>query len=356
MDRVQKMFTLIHLKGELHLTLRDVRSALSYFLTTGRTCAQIHDQYQKANRIEFLGGFYYNSWLGSSNPLDGSGGSLDRLLTALRNLDPAATSDPALDRRFGYLFLQDSSSDMDKLTFADRQNYDNDILKSIEFEASQQSISNSDLRMVSHRRLVGWLRRRWFFERRDDGWWNMLPYRSAKRLINIVVNNSEVDKSKLVSELIMAINRGEGLSNPLRLGNELVLRVRAHERARLRSFRTFPADEFRVELAGSLSKGNIVESMPNGLWLSHITNKGARLFIGLDLFELLSRLLDGYWPSVEERNGRLNELVVFKNVLSAAPYQRILLTEDGHNFYEIKRGVDGILAMSQASSDEVKSA
>jgi len=42
----------------------------------------------------------------------------------------------------------------------------------------------------------------------------------------------------------------------------------------------------------------------------------------------------------------LHELSVFKNLLSAEPYQRIILTEDGHAFYSIARDGRGSLNLS----------
>ena len=55
----------------------------------------------------------------------------------------------------------------------------------------------------------------------------------------------------------------------------------------------------------------------------------ARLRIRLDLFELLQHQRDGYLPSVAELQGRYLELVIFKNELSATPYQEVVLTADG---------------------------
>ncbi len=63
------------------------------------------------------------------------------------------------------------------------------------------------------------------------------------------------------------------------------------------------------------------------------------------MYEMLMRLNDGYRPSVEEEEGFYLSLSVFKNVLSSAPYQEVLLTETGHRFYELERHNDGLLSM-----------
>ena len=63
------------------------------------------------------------------------------------------------------------------------------------------------------------------------------------------------------------------------------------------------------------------------------------------MYEMLTRLHDGYRPSLEEQQGHYLTLAVFKNVLSSAPYQEVLLTRTGHDFYRIHRESDGVLKL-----------
>ena len=58
---------------------------------------------------------------------------------------------------------------------------------------------------------------------------------------------------------------------------------------------------------------------------------------------MLARLNDGYRPSLEELQGYYLSLAVFKNVLASAPYQEVLLTRTGHDFYRVRREVAGTL-------------
>ena len=62
--RLRDLYRLVHLRGQLHVTLRDLRSALAFMLTSGRDCAQIHELYRTGNAEEILSSFYFNSWLG----------------------------------------------------------------------------------------------------------------------------------------------------------------------------------------------------------------------------------------------------------------------------------------------------
>ena len=82
-----------------------------------------------------------------------------------------------------------------------------------------------------------------------------------------------------------------------------------------------------------------MESEPDGLELAATGPGGhvARLRIRLDLFELLQHQRDGYLPSVAELQGRYLDLVIFKNELSATPYQEVVLTTDGKDAHRIRR-------------------
>ena len=82
-----------------------------------------------------------------------------------------------------------------------------------------------------------------------------------------------------------------------------------------------------------------MEGEPDGL---ELTAKGpgghvARLRIRLDLFELLEHQRDGYLPSVAELQGRYLDWSIFKNELSATPYQKVVLTTGGQDAHRIRR-------------------
>ena len=98
-----------------------------------------------------------------------------------------------------------------------------------------------------------------------------------------------------------------------------------------------------------------IEYLPQGLMLNYRTPSGitAELNINLDVYEMLERLLAGYLPSVEERQGFYRTLAIFKNILSSAPYQEVLLTETGREFYKIRRDELGVLDLSPVTESGV---
>jgi len=191
------------------------------------------------------------------------------------------------------------------------------------------------------------MRRKHFFECRDEDQWKaMLPYKTLDRFIDTIHNDNGNDEA--IKRILMAINRGEGLSNPSRLGLQLALRVRKVEKGTIRSYRLFDGSRFSFHSQAGLIKHPFLETFPQNITLYYDSGDGhiANLTIHLDMYEMLMRLNDGYRPSVEEEEGFYLSLSVFKNVLSSAPYNEVLLTETGHRFYEIDRRGDGVLSLS----------
>ena len=159
----------------------------------------------------------------------------------------------------------------------------------------------------------------------------------------------------LLEPLLVAINRGEGLTRPERIGNNLALEVRRVEGGSVRSYRLYPRERFSLSLADQASRSRFVEHMPTGLVLRYQDQAGldAELLVSLDVYEMLQRLNEGYRPSVEEEQGYYLSLAVFKNLLGSAPYQEVLLSTSGHDFYRVARQADGRLEMTRAREGAV---
>jgi hypothetical protein len=339
-ERLNTLYELVALRGRLHITLRDLRSALAYTLTSGRDCAQIHDLYKQGNSASVLDSFYFSSALGI-------GQRGDRLLEALKDLDVAGVPNPSLDRRLDYAGPVDGQA----LVAVDgRGAHDRALLESLFEQLPRGAAAAAD--PAAHRRYLGWARRRYFFEAiAEDRWRPMLPYRSAHEFLRLL--HSPAAAEEALPAMLAAINRGEGLSNPQRLGNALALRVREVPGGTIRSYRLFPAEQFALATQPA-PMSQYVESGPEALVLRHTAPDGptAQLVIKLDLFELLQRLARGHQPGSEDRQGQILSLTVFKNILGASPYQQILLTETGHDLHQITRDPDGRLRMQRLDHDQ----
>jgi hypothetical protein len=263
------------------------------------------------------------------------------MLSLLREIDVGEATNPDIDRALDY--LPPTAREMARFTFASRGDRDTQLLDAMHRELPRDSaIDSASRRMADHRDYVAMLRRRQFFERRDDGWKEMLPYRKADEFWQLVTGKSQ--PGNYLDDLLTAINRGEGLSDPKRLGNTLALRVRVVDHGTIRSYRLFPGENFRLVLPETGSK-EFVEHIPQALRLAYSASSGheAELLVGLDIYEMLARLNEGYRPSLEELQGYYLSLAVFKNVLASAPYQEVLLTRTGHDFYRIRREPAGTL-------------
>lgn len=338
LERLKMLYTMAHLRGRLHITMRDLRSALSFMLIGNRDCGEIHALYASGKHDDVARSFYFNSWMG------GGQATSDRLLTLLSDLDVGKQEDPRFDR--GLDFVQ--PDDRALFRFERRGQFDFEVLKRL-FGDLPRGVSDSSVRHRArkHREYVAMARRKHFFERRDASWEKMLPYRSAKRMVEIVRGEMPIDE--LTSEILHAINRGEGLQRPERIGASLALQLRQVEHGTVRSYRLFPVEGFGLQVQDFAAKARFVEHLPTGLLLKY-QGQGAgaissELIINLDVFEMLVRLNEGYRPSVEEMQGFYLCLGVFKNSLNAQPYREILLTTTGHDFYRLARLDDGRVEM-----------
>ena len=345
-ERLKMLYTITHLRGRLHITMRDLRSALSFMLVGTRDCDGIHQLYQNGgeeNQNRILDGFYFNSWLG------GGEDSNDRLISLLREIDIAKVSNPDLDRKFG--FLTPDIHRATRFSFDERPCYDEALIEALFKNLPRDYSAKNRARLIAkHRNYLTHMRRRHFFERRDVGWKDMLPYGSIDSFLR-VIKQPGVKSKEEETLIIRAINKGEGLSDPVRLGSHLALRVRQVEKGTIRSYRLFDGNHFSLRTELDTVAHPFLECLSQALVLLYDTGEGhkATLRINLDIYEMLMRLNNGYRPSIEEEEGFYLSLAVFKNVLSAAPYQEVLLTESGFEFFRIRRDERGILHLGKVS-------
>ncbi|HUZ54267.1 MAG TPA: protein kinase [Streptosporangiaceae bacterium] len=332
--RIRDLYRLVHLRGQLHITLRDLRSALAFMLTSSRDCAQIHELYRAGDGGEILSSFYFNSWPGTPD-------TADRLLQQLRELDVASVPEPALDRKLAAI---GPTADQGMMTIDRRGRYDMELLTTV-FARLRQDEPESPGDAGPAARYLAAVRRRFYFECVDDKRArSSLPFRSAERFLVWLASPGELNAR--LPELLTSINRGEGLPNPTLAGDGLALAIREVPCGTISGYRLFPRSSLALTVAGSPGS-RYVESEPYGLDLAAKGTGGhvARLLIRLDLFELLQHQRDGYLPSVAEVQGRYLDLVIFKNELSATPYQEVVLTTDGRDAHGIRRERDGRLVM-----------
>jgi serine/threonine protein kinase len=341
-ERLKMLYTITHLRGRLHITMRDLRSALAFMLVGTRDCDGIHQLYQNGgekNQNRILDGLYFNSWLG------GREGSNDRLISLLREIDVAEVSNPELDGKLGFLAPQIHKPS--RFNFDERGHYDEDLIETLFGHLPRDYSSKNRARLIAkHRNYVSHLRRRHFLERRDDHLEEMLPYENIDPFLD-AIKKPGAKSAEEVTAILRAINRGEDLSDPERLGNQLALRVRQVDKGTIRSYRLFDGECFTLRTEQETLDHPFLECLSQALVLFYDSGDGhkASLRINLDIYEMLMRLNNGYRPSIEEQEGFYLSLAVFKNLLASVPYKEVLLTKAGHRFYEISRSDSGVLSM-----------
>ncbi|MDP9765555.1 methylation-associated defense system protein kinase MAD6 [Deinococcus enclensis] len=342
-ERLRTLYTLVHLRGRLHITLRDLRSALAFTLTSGRDCDEIHDLYRQGDARAYLQGFYFNAWMGGES-------NADRLLKELAELDVARLNEPQLDRALD--FHLDQSHRL--FAFDGRNDFDSQVLNTLFTALPRLAGTNSEQlrqRFHQHRSYVAGMRRKLYFERRDQQWSDMIPFRSGQQLLELLQAGAE-QLSQAKDGLLRALNRSEGIINPAMMKGQLALQVREVERGAIRSYRLFPADRMTLRAQDTADRAKFVEHTPTGLTLDYREDEhSAQLVINLDTLEMLERLNVGYVPSVEEREGRYLSLLAFKNVLASRPYDEVLLAVTDEELYRLNRKEGGGLTLRPATME-----
>jgi hypothetical protein len=95
----------------------------------------------------------------------------------------------------------------------------------------------------------------------------------------------------------------------------------------------FPKSEFRIEVSRA-AHGSFLEFSPDAVEL--VSSKGpARLRISLDLLEMMELIRQGYRPTATDLQGLFVSLLIFRNELIATTFDRVLLSADDEQFFEV---------------------
>lgn len=359
--RLKALFQIAHLRRRLHITIRDLRSALAYMLVGTSDCDEIHALLaDPAQRAEYLARFYFNALFGDGLT---SRTTQDRLVRLLSEVDPGHVSNPRLDAALAFGAHQelkllppfDARSEFD-MELVQEQRQFREIraqrLRERLFESSSQEQQNfaetfaREFQQPPH--II--LRRKVFFERVDDEWRAMLPYTRYTEFLDLVVRNDKTQLDKARDELVHAISLSEGIYGDM--GQEyLCLRTAQDPRVTIKSFRRFRRDRFRCRVLTAGAQSKFIEYLPSMLLLEYKQEEHAniRLEIGLDLYEMLHHILQGYTPSLNELRGSFVSLLIFKRQLASTRYDEVLLTQDEEQYYRVYQTDDKKLVMAQVS-------
>lgn len=319
-QRLKFLFQVFHFRRKLHVTIRELRSALAYILFGIKDCHQIQeDMAREKSNLRHL---YYNAAF--------EGAERDRLISLLAQLDVAQISNPHLDNH-----IASTPPEMQRgyLTFQARSALDMPLLQQLYDNRPEDIFSRDPEKMKNAQLYHDSSRRKYFFEnalfREQEEQTGrsslpevyMLPSRSAVNFAFAVA--AKAPSEEVLSNIFTGLNRGEGIS--LEDYESRYLCVRTSKRgSEVRAFAVYPVADFAIQCNNMGYQENLVEFLPDCLILSYRPT-GDTVEVGLDLYEAIERMRDGYMPSASELKAFFQNIVSFKKkVLGVAENTLVL--------------------------------
>jgi len=341
--RLKCLLLAVHFRKTRHITMRDLRSIFSLTLFGKMPCLGIHNALYDGAMM--IGGFYYNAAF--------SGEEKDRIAQLLSDMDVAHVCNPKLDN-FIHFHEPDSQEVMDLFITGDAVFHaDMSHLRVLYENRPEGTQDNDPVRRENARLFHAAMRRKLFFEGDEvkmkaaglPTWKDLLPYRQFDRFLDVIQAKTD-SGSALRDEMTLAISKSERIYNETVGREHLCLRSTAAKRNQTKSFYGFPASDFEVAVKDVGAQADYIEHLPNCIYYRH-KDKTAELEIPLDLFEILCRIHDGYIPTASEIRTFFLNLEMFKRRVTTKRSDRIFLTEDDTNLFEIKSDPTAKLVMSK---------
>ena len=342
-ERLKRLLLAIHFRKTRHITMRDLRSILSFVLFNKFSCQQLQDDLKVANPV--VDRFYYNAIFNSQEN--------DRLAQLLSQLDVAGVSNPKLDNFINFRGPEDPEN---RALYVQSEEVAPSDLPHLEFLFSNRpegTLDDDEDRRVNARKYHASMRRKLYFEGdeaklQDRGlptWKDLLPYQQFDRFLNFITTKADPQGS-LRNQLTLAISKSERIYNETVGRENLCLRSGGSRRVQTKAFYAFPASDFQIGVEDIGKQADYLEFLPNCIYYRR-HDKTVYLEIPLDLFEILCRIHEGYVPTAGEIQTFFLNLDMFKRRLTCCPSERIILTDDDTNLHEIRRTPDGKLAMTK---------
>jgi hypothetical protein len=331
-ERMRQTLDVARLRRRLHITMRDLRSALAFVVAGSRDCSQIVRLVEEPEPATLLWGYLYNSLFAGSPvetvpPAPGDA-NRDRLLALLGTLDVARTTDPGEDVRLwidgaAAIGPSDSSIEADLL-----------LLEHLRDTIPQGADDLLDPATRGHLRfLQASLRRKLFLQRDDPGWIEMLPYRQLGDFLRQLADGPTPDD---LAATVRAISNSEGLFSDL-FADRLAVRLVEDGTGTSQTFVLHALGDFSLERHDVGAAAAYLEYEPDTLRVTHRRHSSIRLELDLDLHETLSRIAHGFTPSREELRGAWLNLRIFKDQLASIPADSLLLGVNDRAFHTIAR-------------------
>ena len=150
---------------------------------------------------------------------------------------------------------------------------------------------------------------------------------------------------RLKTSISRAISMNEGCENESIWQKHLVLSSSEINDPFSKSFRLFDLNDFELFVSRTDHLVKYLEYEPDSLVFRHKKELHIELVISLDLFEMLYFIQKGYSPSLNDIRGKFVELTIFKNLLENLTYNKVVVTRDNIEFYEIRKDASNHLSI-----------
>jgi hypothetical protein len=204
---------------------------------------------------------------------------------------------------------------------------------------------------VLDKRWYGSIKRRLYFEAeneklRNGGWElpeseQMLPYRYLGDFAAALTG--DLPTEQVLTRLVDGISRAEGVPKTASQGR-LSLSLARNIDQELTVIKQFHPSQFRCAVITTVTE--YVESIPDAIRLFHVSGSPS-ITVTLDMFELLSRLADGYTTGTQEFEPFLVELSEFKSGLLRMGVNEILLLEGRSRLHRVALE-NGVISLKES--------
>jgi len=348
-NRLKHIIHAVMFRKIRHITMRDIRSILSFILINKYSCKQI--QADLENGVLTFDRYYYNAIFSKQEK--------DRLAQIISELDVALTPNPKLDNFIHFHEPEDES--LKKLFMPgplDRQDLPD--LKSLYENFPQGTDDNDPVRQENANNYHRSIRRKLFFEGSSEDlesggfllWLDFLPYQKFNSFMGTIRDRKDKHHD-LRDDLTLAISKSERIYNETIGRENLCLRSTSSAQTTTKGFYSFPASDFDVVIKDIGFQEQFLEYTPNALYYRFVgagsdpSQPLLELEIPIDLFEVLCRIREGYVPSASEVRTFFLNLEMFKRRISSRRPDKIFLTEDDTTLFEISRDPSNNIKMTK---------
>lgn len=337
-NRLEWLLRAVVYKRELHITMRDLRSFISFLLTRDYSCEEVKQlvEFVKAeNKPELYWNFYYFDITAPALHYKGyfplrTTESNDRLVKILRETDIAKVALPANDRD---LYFKEKRAN-GYLIFNDRKQSLLEDFNSVNEVVPIWKVTGEDVRFLISLRHQTFIRHQ-YFEGKID-YMKRLPYRYIGDFAQKLKSAEDESLKETMAGLSHAISISEGCDAPAMTNGYLLLSNSQVGDPISKSYRRFSIDEFELFVNKTDHLTEYIEYESDSFTFRHKTDKFIQLTVSLDLYEMLQYISAGFSPSVNDLQGKFIELQIFKNLLQSKTYKEILVTKNNRKFTAIK--------------------